>query len=134
MPREIPTNGRKGRSHKLPPHSNRLGRLLRSRRLELGLTLAVVAKRAMMTTGNVASYEGGYGIPGPGRLGRLASALHLDPDKLWRTRRSTLIGLDFDRAIHQLQLSKRAAMATAERGLEDQDDVRARRLESVVIP
>jgi len=128
------TQIRTGRPLKPPHPSNRLGRQLRARRRALGITLKALGKTVGMSAGRIAGYELGTLVPGPKPLGKLATALGLDIHRLWRFRLSTLEALEWDKMIFQAQLRKRAAMAIAERGLEDLGDLRVRRLQPPEIP
>lgn len=118
-----------------PPHpSNRLGRRLRARRKQLGLTLVALGRKVKMTHGRLAGYELGTLIPGPEPLGRIAAALELDIHELLRLRTSSMLAIEWDRIIYQVQMKKRASMAIVERDPEDKTDIRIRRLQPVDIP
>lgn len=54
----------------------RLGDMVRERRIELGLTQAVVAERAGLTQPALSRIEGGGGIPTLAMLDRIAKAMH----------------------------------------------------------
>ncbi|MES9535820.1 helix-turn-helix domain-containing protein [Actinomadura sp. NPDC000600] len=54
----------------------RLGDMVRERRLELGLTQAVVAERAGITQPALSLLEGGGGVPTLAMLDRIARAMH----------------------------------------------------------
>ncbi|GLW26676.1 XRE family transcriptional regulator [Microbispora triticiradicis] len=53
----------------------RLGEMIRSRRIELGLTQAEVARRAQITQPALSRIEGGGGVPTLAMLDRLARAM-----------------------------------------------------------
>jgi len=87
-----------------------------------------------MTHGRLAGYELGTLIPGPEPLGRIAAALELDIHELLRLRTSSMLAIEWDRIIYQVQMKKRASMAIVERDPEDKTDIRIRRLQPVDIP
>lgn len=60
-----------------------LGRRLRARRLELGLTLAQVAERAELSLPYIANLERGRGNPTVSVVSRVADALGLPLSTLW---------------------------------------------------
>lgn len=61
-----------------PKQAAQLGRLVRSRRQELGLTIRQLAEQADMNFATVARIEQGqFAAPGPDKLARIAEALGL---------------------------------------------------------
>ena len=61
-----------------PEQAVQLGRLVRSRRKELGLTIRQLAEQADMNFATVARIEQGqFAAPGPDKLARIAGALGL---------------------------------------------------------
>ena len=67
-----------------PQQAAELGRLIRERRKELGLTLRQVAEQAGMNFATVGRIEQGlFAVPGPDKLARLAEALGLSTADLY---------------------------------------------------
>ncbi len=109
------------------PHYARLGRLIRSRRQKLGITLHMLGRRTGILPARLSQYEHATHIPGRQPIARLAAALELDVATLWRRRASTLHALEFEKMIRLLRLAQRRAIAIAEQAEDDGEDIRTRR-------
>lgn len=77
-----------------------LGALIRKRRRDKGMTLAVLAKRIPMSASNLSRVElGSQGPPADEIIERIASALDADAGELLRAAGRTSNGQSFEQAV-----------------------------------
>src|SRR5574341_1256257 len=79
-------------------HESELGRRLRKRRADRGLTIEALARRAKVSSSKISMFETGARIPPDESLARLAQALELDLGELFQLRAAPTILKDIQRA------------------------------------